>query len=68
MANFDNDQAGRITAEALVITRMAAGVWVNGHMGVDKAGNTVCRFQRPMSPTNPAYGEWVESRADDQDA
>ena len=71
MANFDNDAAGRGTAEALVITRMAAGVWIVGHMAMDKSGNTIVRFQRPMavtSATTKEYGAWTESRADDVDA
>lgn len=68
MANFDNDAAGRVTAETLCKTRIAAGTWVNGHMAIDKSGNTIVRFQRFMSPTNPDYGAWVESRDDAVDA
>jgi hypothetical protein len=69
MANFDNDAAGRALAEALVITRMASGAWVQGHMAISKAGNTIVRFQRPMAPTSATtkgYGAWTESRADDE--
>ena len=68
MANFDADAAGRATAEALAITRMASGAWLVGHMAIDKDGNTICRFQRPMavtSATTKEYGAWTESRADD---
>lgn len=68
MANFANTATGRVLAETLCKTRIAAGVWVVAHMAIDKAGNTICRFIRYMSPTNPGYGAWVESRADDQDA
>jgi len=67
MANFADTQAGFILAEALVTTQMVAGIWVVGHAAMNQAGNTICRFQRPLSPTNPDYGAWVESRADDQD-
>lgn len=68
MANFTNDADGMADAEALCKTRMAAGVWVVAHHGVSVVGNVVCRFIRYMSPTNPGYGEWVESRDDAQDA
>lgn len=64
MANFADTEAGRIAAEALVTTRMAAGTWIEGHMGVDENGHTIVRFIRPMSPTNPDYGAWVTSRDD----
>lgn len=64
MANLANTAAGRSTAEALVKTRMDAGTWIVGFWAIDVSGNTVVRFQRPMSPTNPGYGEWVESRDD----
>lgn len=62
MANFSNDDTGRELAEALVTTRMAAGTWIQGHECQDRDGNVEVRFQRPMSPTNPDYGAWVESR------
>lgn len=68
MADFADTSAGRQTAEALCVTRMTAKVWVVAHMAINAAGHTICRFQRFMSPTNPGYGAWVESRADDQDA
>lgn len=64
MANFAATDAGRVAAENLCKTRMAAKTWIVGHMAVDKSGNPIVRFIRPMSPTNPAYGEWVESRDD----
>ena len=68
MANFDNDAAGRILAEEWAKAKIADGTWTNAHMGVDKDGNTICRFQRPASPssaTTKEYGGWTESRADD---
>lgn len=64
MANFAATAAGRVAAEDWAKAKIADKTWVNAHMGVDKDGNTVCRFQRPMSPTNPDYGAWVESRDD----
>lgn len=65
MANFANTEAGRIAAEDWAKAKIADKTWVNAHQAIDKAGNTICRFQRFMSATNPGYGEWVESRADD---
>jgi hypothetical protein len=62
MADFANNATGMAQAEALCKTRMAAKTWVVAHHGVSVVGNVVCRFIRYMSPTNPAYGEWVESR------
>jgi len=64
MANFENTDEGMALAEALCKTRMAAKTWVVAHHGKNQDGNVVVRFQRPMSPTNPAYGAWVESRDD----
>jgi hypothetical protein len=69
MANFSNDSVGRQAAEALCRTRIASGAWINGHMGVDRNGNVIVRFQRPMAPTSAttrSYGGWTESRADDE--
>ena len=68
MANFDNDAAGRIAAEEWARAKVAAGTWTNAHMAMSMAGNTICRFQRPASPssaTTKEYGGWTESRADD---
>lgn len=64
MANFADTNAGREAAEALVTTRMAAKTWIEGHQAVDVSGHVIVRFIRPMSPTNPDYGAWVESRDD----
>lgn len=64
MANFPDTEAGRVAAEDLVKTRMAAGTWIEGHMAVDADAHTIVRFIRPMSPTNPDYGAWVTSRDD----
>ena len=69
MGNFANTAAGKILAETLVNTRMASGAWTVGHMAVSKAGDTICRFQRPAAPTSATtkeYGGWTESRADDE--
>ena len=67
MANFADSAAGRILAEDLVKTRMVAGTWVVGHMGVNAAGNTVVRFIRPLTSAL-TQGAWVESRDDAIDA
>lgn len=66
MANFAATAAGRVNAENLVKTRMAANTWLEGHMAVDKDGNTICRFLRPLSASlaTTEY-TWIESRADD---
>ena len=64
MANFADTQAGFITAEALCTTRMTSKAWLQGHAAINQAGNTIVRFQRPMSATNPGYGAWTESRDD----
>lgn len=66
MANFANTAAGRILSEEWAKAKIADGTWINAYGAVmDLSGNTICRFQRPMSPTHPDYGAWVESRADD---
>jgi len=67
MANFADDATGLGQAEALCKTRMASKTWVVAHHALVD-GHPVCRFQRPMSPTNPDYGAWVESRVTTQDA
>lgn len=69
MANFANTAAGRVTAENLCKTRTAANTWIEGHMAVDKSGNTIVRFLRPLSASllTTEY-TWIESRADDVDA
>ncbi len=64
MANFADTADGRALAEALCTTRMLAGTWIEGHMAENVDGHTIVRFQRPMSPTHPDYGAWVESRDD----
>ena len=68
MADFADTSAGRALAEALCITRMTSHAWTVGHMGINDAGHTIVRFQRPMavtSATTREYGAWTESRADD---
>lgn len=67
MANFADTEAGMAAAAVLCKARVAAGVWVVAHTALVD-GHPVCRFQRYMSPTNPAYGAWVESRDTAQDA
>lgn len=61
MAAFTTDAA----AEAWAKAKMVDKTWIvahNGRLGI--SGAPCVRFQRPMSPTNPAYGAWVESTAD----
>lgn len=67
MANFADNDTGREEAEALVTTQMTAGIWVEGHEAQNVAGHVICRFIRPMSPTAPDAGAWVESRDTAQD-
>ncbi|HYT58088.1 MAG TPA: hypothetical protein VEQ38_25570 [Verrucomicrobiae bacterium] len=64
MANFPDTEEGKITAANLIKTRMASHAWIQGHVGVDFNGHVVVRFQRPMSPTAPSEGGWIESRDD----
>jgi len=67
MANFADTAAGRIAAEEWAKAKIADHTWTNAHMAVNMAGNTICRFQRPASPssaTTKEYGGWTESRDD----
>ena len=36
------------------------GTWINAFACRQNDGTLAVRVQRPMSPTNPAYGAWVE--------
>lgn len=65
MADFPDTPEGFEAAQALVLIRMASFTWVEGFGSHTIDGHTCVRFIRFMSPTNPGYGEWVESRADD---
>jgi hypothetical protein len=67
MANFANTEAGRIVAEEWARAKVADGTWLEAHMTVNKDGNVVVRFIRPMAPTDATtkgHGAWVESRDD----
>jgi hypothetical protein len=65
MANFDADQAGRIKSEEWAKAKIADHTWIVAFGGVmDKNGNTICRFIRPLTSAL-TQGAWVESRADD---
>jgi hypothetical protein len=46
--------------ETRVKAKIVDKTWVNGHAGRTQAGVLCVRVQRPMSPTNPGYGAWVE--------
>ena len=69
MANFADTPAGRIASEEWAKAKIADHTWTNAVGGImNMAGNTICRFQRPASPssaTTKEYGGWTESRADD---
>lgn len=65
MANFEATQAGRILSEEWAKAKIADGTWIVAYGGVmDKSGNTICRFIRPLTSAL-TQGAWVESRADD---
>ncbi len=40
--------------------KVADLTWINAHAARNFAGTICVRVQRKMSPTNPAYGGWVE--------
>lgn len=63
MANFADTAAGRVVAEDLVKTRMAAKTWIEGFMCVDNDGHTAVHFIRPLTSAL-TQGAWVESRDD----
>lgn len=56
MAAFATMDAAEIRAKA----KIADGTWVNAHSARTFTGTICVRVQRFMSPTNPAYGAWVE--------
>lgn len=47
-------------AETRAYAKRADGTWVNAHAMRQADGTLAVRVQRFMSPTNPAYGAWVE--------
>ena len=69
MGSFAATPAGRILSEEWAKAKIADGTWTNAVGGImDKDGNTICRFQRPASPssaTTKEYGGWTESTEDD---
>ena len=46
--------------EARVVAKVSDQTWVTGHAARTVGGTLCVRVQRPMSPTNPGYGAWVE--------
>ena len=56
MAAFATFNAAETRAYAKVVDQ----TWINAHACQTFAGTLAVRVQRPMSPTNPAYGDWVE--------
>jgi hypothetical protein len=65
MANFADTEAGFESACSWARAKVEDKTWIVAHAARDMAGHPICRFIRPMSPTNPGYGAWVTSRADD---
>lgn len=47
-------------AETRAKNKVADLTWVNAHAQRKMDGTLSVRVQRYMSPTNPAYGAWVE--------
>jgi hypothetical protein len=54
-------------AEARVVAKVKDHTWINGHSCRLMDGTIAVRVQRYMSPTNPAYGAWVEITDDATD-
>ncbi len=62
------DFADLAAAETRAVAQMEAGTWLNAHAARHTTnGKFCCRVQRPMSPTNPGYGEWTEIDDDTAD-
>jgi hypothetical protein len=47
-------------AEARAIAKMADFTWVVAHAEREFDATIAVRVQRPMSPTHPDYGAWIE--------
>lgn len=47
-------------AEARAIAKMADFTWIDAFAGRQVDSTIMVRVQRPLSPTHPDYGEWVE--------
>ena len=47
-------------AEQRAYAKRLDGTWVNAHAQRGVTGTIGVRVQRFMSPSNPAYGAWVE--------
>jgi hypothetical protein len=60
MAAFATLSAAEVRCRA----QMTARVWLVAHSARNSAGQIICRFQRPMSPTQRGEGAWQET-ADD---
>ena len=52
--------ATMVAAETRAYALVADGTWVNAHSMRQNDGTIAVRVQRFMSPTNPAFGAWVE--------
>lgn len=47
-------------AEARAVAKVADHTWNNAFACRQPDGTLAVRVQRYMSPTNPAYGQWVD--------
>ena len=47
-------------ADARAVAKVADKTWIVAHSQRGVTGTIGVRVQRPMSPTNPSYGAWVE--------
>lgn len=47
-------------AEARAYAKVLDKTWINAHAQRGVTGTIGVRVQRPMSPTNPAYGAWTD--------
>jgi hypothetical protein len=55
------DFATLTAAEVRLTAKLADHTWVNGYAcRATTGGKFAVRVQRPMSPTHPGYGEYVE--------
>lgn len=63
--------ASLAAAETRAVAKVKDGTWINAFAclaTLESAGSPLfaVRVQRPMSATNPGYGEWVDITQDNQ--
>ena len=56
--------ANMVAAEIRCRQQMTAKVWLVAHAARNSAGQIICRYYRPMSPTQRSEGAWVETAQD----